>query len=574
MTTSMGEPLSRNAEMMGRLLLRRVLASTTELRAGTKLSAKQAKDGVKELNARGFLDSAELGCMLPAVPRMWLRENGLDYFRASDEERSWHSEAGVGNLILYYLSNVEAVHSIASKLSTEEWLLSAIRWYRKAEIIAAARYSHSNGDVAYKLFARASAMDTPAQLYYRLYGIPSFAQAQCAVPKRKFRPSALCIVADSEWCAAQALTMAPDILSGWLSDLEISAWHYGRGRSYASNGQSVSTDRPPKAPIRGRWYVSNGRSVKTGRPPRALNVDFYPTEWLRPVMNTRELRPNERLAGILERCPWTGRAAHGLLAVLRVMGDFPVGARAHYQALLSEAKDGKETKRRMATLEDLGLSEIVTPKARATARRLPKGVPLTIARRGQGADRNALTKSGRVLYGYCFGGKQADLSNRTNMGKLQTKVGDAVEDRWPYRHEDGAYELFCQFHEMGCPVAPGWQAVITLANQKTIRPDGVVLVRTPWGLYWCLLEFELSDMSYRALKPRYDAYASEYRMDDRPVLWVCQNERSERNLHRAADGCDQPLRMLTTTLGRLNAVGVAGVGGWSQYGEPVTLTAP
>ena len=101
-----------------------------------------------------------------------------------------------------------------------------------------------------------------------------------------------------------------------------------------------------------------------------------------------------------------------------------------------------------------------------------------------------------------------------------------------------------------------------------------MLVRTPWGLYWCLIEFELSDMSYGALKPRYDAYASEYRMDDRPVLWVCQNERAERNLHRAANGCARPLRMLTTTVGRVKAAGVAGVGVWSRYGEPVTLAAP
>ena len=551
MTTPMGEPLSRNAEVMGRHLLRRVLASTKELRAGTGLSAKQAKDGIKGLSARGFLDSAELGCRLPAVPRRWLRENGLDYFRASDEERSWHSEAGVGGLLLYELTNVEAVHSIASKLSTEDWLLSAIHWYRKKSIVAAAQYSHYSGAVAYKLFARASAMDTQAQLYYRLAEIPRSAQAECVAPGIDFIPSGLCIVADSEWCAAQALTMAQDILPNWLNVLDISAWYYGR---------------------RG-WHVSNGESVRTGRPPRALNVDFYPTEWLRPVMNTRGLRRNERLDGVLERCPWTGRAAHGLLPVLRVMGDFPVGSRAHYKSFLGEAKDGKETERRMETLEDLGLSEIVTHKARATARRLPKGAPLTIARRGQGADRHALTKKGRVLYGNCFHGKQIDLASRTNMGKLRTKAGDAVEDQWPYRHEDGVYELLCQFHEKGCPVAPGWQAVITLRNEKAIYPDGIVLVRTPWGLYWCLIEFELSDMSYGALKPRYDAYASEYRMDDRPVLWVCQNERAERNLHRAANGCARPLRMLTTTVGRVKAAGDAGVGVWSRYGEPVTLAA-
>lgn len=551
MTTPTDKPLSRDAELMGRRLLKLPLASTEELRAGTGLSAKRARAAVKELDEGKFQDSAELGCRLPAVRRRWLLDKGLNHFGASAEERSWHSEAGLGNQILYHLPKVEAVNSVASKLSTEDWLLSATHWYRNQEVMAAAEYINPRGLVAYRVFAQASAMDKPEVLYYLLQGIPSSVQAQCEVPDAEFRPSGLCIVADSEWWAGQALSMAWDILHGWVDGLEISAWYYGHDG----------------------WYVSNGRSVRTGRPPEVLQTSLEPTLWLPQVMNTKRLRKNERLSGILERCPWTGRAGHSLSALLAAVGDFPVGAPAHYRALLGEGKKGKEVFRRLDRLMDLGYVEIVTHNARATARRLPRGVPVTIARRGQGADRLALTKKGRILYCQLFGGKQADLAARTQMGTLRSEVGDAIEDRWPYRHQDGLYEVLCQFCEMGSSVAPGWQVSVTLADQTTFSPDGVVLAWTPWGQQWCYIEFELSDMSYRALKARSAKYASPHRMDDRPVLFVCQTDRAEENLHKAGRDFAQPPRMLSTTLARLKVAGVAGAGVWSRYGEPVTLTA-
>ena len=102
----------------------------------------------------------------------------------------------------------------------------------------------------------------------------------------------------------------------------------------------------------------------------------------------------------------------------------------------------------------------------------------------------------------------------------------------------------------------------------------MVLLETQRGREWCYLEYELSDRSYKAVKPRCDKYASEYRLDNNLLLVVCHDDRAERNFHVAGAAYSWELRMVTTTLRRLRDDGVAGDSVWSNYGEPTTLAAP
>ena len=68
------------ADLLGRELLGRVLPSASELRIETGLSADQAKRGLQDLRKRKLVASAELGCLLPGVPRLWHTDEGLEHF--------------------------------------------------------------------------------------------------------------------------------------------------------------------------------------------------------------------------------------------------------------------------------------------------------------------------------------------------------------------------------------------------------------------------------------------------------------------------------------------------------------
>ena len=265
-----------------------------------------------------------------------------------------------------------------------------------------------------------------------------------------------------------------------------------------------------------------------------------------------------------------------MLRVLTLVGEFPVGAVEQYRALAGEAAGGKATEQRFETLKERGLVEVVARRAWATARqRLPKGAPMTLSRRGQGADRYALTKAGRTAFCNFHGGKPKDLRDRGKLGRLQTELKDGrVEDRWPYRHEDLVFDVLAQSAQRGCPIAPGWQARTNLADgRRSIDPDAKVLAQTPWGRSWCFMEVELSDTSPGDLKPRCEKYGSPERRDDHPVLFICPDGQAERNLHQAGLEVAPDARILTTTLCRLKKHGVFGAGAWSHYGEPVTLAA-
>ena len=546
------KPLPMRADLMGRKLLGMVLPRTSELRADTGLSPDQAKRGVRDLKKAALVDSAEVGCLLPGAHRAWLTDKGLDYFGASDEERSWHEHDGLGNLLIYDLPKVEAAHSIAPRYATGDWTLAKIHRYERLPMAAAAEY-HRPGEYhpAYVPFCWASMMDTQSELYHRLAALPAAMMKQSLGPDgRSFEPARLAIMAADEWAATRALTMAVAVLGWWLPTSHIAAWFY------SNDG----------------WHVSDGLSLQTGEPPMKIPPLLPSTQFLGPATSERKLG-TQRFDRIIDRSYWAGRGGRKLLELLTKLGEYPVGSIGHYKALVGEGPEGTETEVRLANVVERGLAEIVTRNYRVRVYRLPRGVPATVSDRGQGAHRYALTRAGRTAFCCAHGGRPSDLARRTKLGRMRAEGKGVVKDLWPYRHEDGVYEVLAQFCEAGYRVAPGWRARVTLADGKHIDPDGMVLVNTTWGKYWCYLEFELSDRSYSAIKPRCEKYASWDRRDDYPVLVVCHDDRAEENFHKSGSECTPRPKMLTTTLRRLRDARVTGTGVWSDYGVPITLVA-
>ena len=544
-------PLSDRATQVGNALFGTVLPSASLQVSASNLSEDQIKRGVRELRERGFLETHELGCLLPAVPVIRWTEAGLNRFDASELERSWCGPDGLGNLLLYDFPRLEAVNTIAPFYATTGWVLKHIHFYERQPMFAAAEYRHPEHHVpAYVVFMWASMMDTQRELAERLEAMKEAMQAHSMEPTETFWPGGIALVAAGEWSAARALCMACGLLSRWMSPRTVTGWYHGRGG----------------------WHVSDASSALTGVPPQRMPPLEEPVDLLRPSMSIRKLG-NWKLKNILARSLFNGRGGHRLVGLLTLVAIYPCGALTHYQSFMGEKPGGKETGKRLISLEKLGLIEVVTEYGRARRpKRWPKDLPLTLSERGQGARRYAATLSGRVHFCYFHGGRPEDLFRRTKMGRLQTKLRDGtVGDRWLYQHEDIAYEILGQVRQAGGAFAPGWQARTTLADGRRIDPDGAVLVDTQWGRQWSYLEVELSDRTYRAVQPRCDKYGSRQRLDGLPVLVACRDEQAERSFHLAADDSDSPPRMLTATLKKLREGGVFGPGVWSFYGRPVTL---
>ena len=563
----MKEPklLSSNARRLLAQILRAVLSSTRELVADTGLSPDQGKRGLRELAEAEMTSSAEVGGVLTPVPRHWATEKGLDEGQATDEQRDWHGDAGVVNLLTYDSAKLEGVHPIARQFATGGWTVSGIHPFEREPMAAAVEYSHPDESVpAYLVVCCPSMMETEADLTYRIEAIPSAMQSYSKDPDRTFYPSGFAIIAATEWGAARPLDLATALLSEWLPPTTITAWYH--------DGDD--------------WRFSTGASVLNGVPPTRVHKLLPPISSLHPPGSIRKLG-KRTLKGVLSRFCRLGRGWRQQLELLTLVAVYPVGAVAHYQGLAGENPADHETRDRMRALRTLQMVRVATEKGRAPRPRgLAKDVPTTLSGRGQGADRYTPTTLGNAFVCFVHGGRPSDLSKRTKLGRLTAWMHDGTcdgkcdrtcdgreVDRWPYRHEDILYETLGQFVSMGCRIDPGWQARTTLANGQRIDPDGIILVVGPWGLEWYALEIELSDRTYGAAKPRCEKYASDDRMEDGPVLVVCHDEEAERNWQRAGAECARPPAMLTTTLRRLKDGGVAGPEVWSHYGLPVTLTA-
>ena len=557
------KPLSSHASRLLTRIVRAVLSSTKELAADTGLSPDQGKRGLRELTKTGMISSAEVGALLPPVPRYWASEKGLDKGEATDEQRSRHGDAGVVNLLTYDRAKLEAVHAVARQFATGGWTVSEIHPFEREPMFAAVEYSHPGEPVpAYLVVCCPSMMETEAELTYRIEALPRAMQLHSA-DGGEFYPSGLAFTAAGEWGAARPLDLATALLSEWLPPAAITAWY----------------------PDGDDWRFSTGASVLGGTPPTGVPVLLPGISLLRPPGSIRKLG-KRTLQGLIATLRRLGRGWRTRLGLLTLVATYPVGAVAHYQGLAGENPEGSEALVRMRMLLNLGMVKVATERGRAPwPRGLSTDVPTTLSGRGQGADRYMTTTLGRVAVCFVHGGRPSDLPKRTKLGRLTAWVhGGTCEgkcyhtcdgrevDRWPYRHEDILYEVLGQFVRMGCQIGPGWQARTTLANGRRIDPDGVVLLTGPWGREWYRVEIELSDRTFGAAKPRCEKYGSEDRLDNCPVLVVCHDEAAEKNWQRAAASCARPPAMLTTTLRRLKDGGVSGPGVWSYYGEPVKLT--
>lgn len=535
---ALDEKLPMRAEIMGARLLDMALSSTAQLCSGTELSGDQAKRGMQDLRERKMAASAGYGCRLPKVNHHFLTEKGLDLLGASDEQRSWHSRDAIGNLLVYDLPKVEAVHDIAPRFAADGWALTGVQFYERRAMFAVAEYRHPDHSLpACQVYCAPSMIDNQWELCGRLGQLPGELSAQSLNPDGIFFPAGLALVADDAWGASQVLGMARALLSWWVSPANITAWYHD------GNG----------------WHVSDAKSVVTGWAPAELSPLLEPLDSLRAEASSRKLGPR-RFDRIIEGCLWSRRDGRKLFALLTLLGQYPVISIAHLKALAGEGRRGEETERRIMALVQRGLAEIVAPSARVTAKRLPRGVPLMISERGRGAHRYALTRAGRLAFWYAHGGKRDALYSRSGLSMFHSD-----RKKWSFRHQDGVYEILAQFREEGCEVASGWRAHARLANGLTIQPDGVVLLQTPWGRRWCYLEFELSDRSVRAFAPRCQKYGSGHRLENHPLLMVCHDGRAEENFRRAAREYAPELQAFTTTLARLRDGGVLGRGVWRRW---------
>ena len=247
------------------------------------------------------------------------------------------------------------------------------------------------------------------------------------------------------------------------------------------------------------------------------------------------------------------------------VGMYPAISLTHLQVFAGEPPEGRDTNRRLGGLLKLGQAKVAAESVSDKAKGSRKGVPLGIARRGQYGLRYDLTGAGRTTFTLGHGGSPQDLASRTEIKKI-------TADTWPDEHRGIEYELQAQFKGGDCSVAPWWRTRITLSNGVTINPDGVVLVRAPWGRSWNYLEVELSHDDSTAVEERCGRYGSPNRLDGYGLLVVGASARAERNFQEAGVKCSPPLKMLTTTLHRLKkGGGVFGAGVWSDYGTATTL---
>ena len=573
------EPVVMRADRLKHHFLGMVLPNAGELVAVSGLSPQQVKDDIMDWRKKGYLDSADMSCLLPSSSRMWPTARGLDHLEASEEQRSWLSPAGLTNLMEFNIPKVETLNDLVRRWPHPGWSLSGVHIYKGSFFLAVAEYHRPGDSPAYAAFVWASMMDTERDLFHRLEAVPEALQAQTQDPDTLIRPSKICIVSSDAWSATRALKLAQSLGPDWFRPTYTTAWYYGKDG----------------------WIYSDVLSVLTGRPPGERHALHSSIGSLRPSTSTR--KQSWRLDRIVARSIWSGRGGQRLVQLLTMVGQFSVGALDHYKVLVGEARNSTRTRDRMNKLMAMGLVRVVVERGRASDvtlrkiisgeeiefvaekshdsgkplrkrrqsrkrdrfRRRNRGVPVAISSRGQGKKRFALTKKGRVRFCRIHGGRLEHLATRTN-------IDNSEPGKWNIRHQDCVLEFLVQCYEMGCPIVPEWRATITLANGIRLKPDGAVLAHTPtWGRTWCNVEVEYSDRTPKAIRKRCRRYASPNRLDDYPLLVVAYNERAETNFHLV--GKRYGLRMLTTTMRRLAESGVAGEGVWSHYGAPVTLSA-
>ena len=551
------------ADRTGKRVVDLVLPTVMELVDSLELTEQQVRDDVKVMEEMGILVRVKVGWFRTDMS-MILLDEGLARYGASEVQWSWLGPAGLRNLVRWDLHKLQAVKDITRRFDTDGpvwqfdaggWVLKGIQLHSRSSVFATVEHHRpgENGEnPAYTVFICTDRMDTERGIFHRLKAVRPYLES--IAEGGEFRPSRVCIVAPNEWVARTALRLALEVLVPWVSPGNISVWYYEKGDWSFSDGYSASNGEPPETlplrPSTGRLVPQPNTRRLPGN-PRALTRELTWSDFRHTVTPPR----------------WSGRAGLKMVELLTFVGDYPLGALGHYKALAGEGEKSSRTERRLNELVRLGLVELVLEEDCASEgdRDWSDAVPRQISPRGQGEPRHKLTDAGMLEYCKANGGLPVRLASRTELGRVSAK-------KWLLMHADFCYEILIQFLEIGCPIAPGWQVRITLADGSRINPDGAVRVYIPgWGMWWCYVEVELSDRYGEDVKNRCRRYASDNRLDDSPVLFVVYNETAERNFHAAGRECGLDL-MFTTTLKRLADSGVGGDGVWSHYGTPVILS--
>ena len=404
--------LSARAQEVLRYLYRAVLPSRKLIVALSGMSDDQVQRGIHELTEKGVVAVDEMGCLVQAVPIIRWTEDGPGGWRGTDAEMGWATPDAVANLMVHDIAKVEAVRNVAPLYTNNLWRLSQFHPYERQPMCAVAEYRGAGQETpAYVTFCWASMMDTQRTLCERLGALPKAMQAQWDDTKpsawgmpRRLLPAGVAIVAASEWGAARALCMAREILDGWMEPDGIVGWYYDSSE----------------------WRVSDAVSALTGEPLVERPPILQPMGFMKSSISHRKLG-NRKVEKIVAGALWAGRGGHKLIELLTLVATYPCGSLAHYQGLAGEKPGGKELQRRLRYLLAQGLVEVVNEVGRAKRpSRLPKGLPVTLSRRGQGARRYAATQDGRVLVCSIHGGKQRNLFSRTQLKRLRTVVRDKV----------------------------------------------------------------------------------------------------------------------------------------------------
>ena len=342
MTTPERDIQPMRADRLRDHILGLLLPTTSSLVVASGLTPQQVKDDLKDYKAKGFLRSGEFGSLLPGVPAFWPTPLGLDHMEASEEQRTWVSEPGLGNLLRYDLPKLEAVRDIGRLCSTDEQPLSAIHFYEGLPMVAATEHRQPGDTPNYTVFVWASLMDRARDLFHQLESLPDAMKAQLVAPASIFYPGRVCIVAHDEWDATVALKLVNGLPIDWLLRTHTFAWYYRNGS----------------------WHFCDADSLRTGRPPTALRPMQFGVGRLRPSSSTR--KEHAKFDGILTRSLWSRRAGQALFKVLTSVGKYPVAAVDHHKAWLGDAPASTRIEDRLDTLVSEGKIEVVAESAYAS----------------------------------------------------------------------------------------------------------------------------------------------------------------------------------------------------------------
>lgn len=163
-------------------------------------------------------------------------------------------------------------------------------------------------------------------------------------------------------------------------------------------------------------------------------------------------------------------------------------------------------------------------------------------------DAHYLTESGCAL---------AALRDGVDGAQVAGRAAAAGHSRLIRQHDQGVVDLALLFQDLGCPVVPGWRGMDDSGPQGKLVPDAVVrLNEGPAGPGWHYLEYERRAASPLAVQQKLRSYAGDWRRDQRPVLFVVDEERAERHFQEAAAALG--VKLVSSTWERLRDGGVGG----------------